>query len=57
MTLVTRRCDEIGRRSGLKIHRWQQRAGSSPATGTRTHGQKSMSSAFIADDIYFFSLY
>ena len=29
-----RRCDEIGRRSGLKIHRWQQRAGSSPATGT-----------------------
>ena len=30
-----RRCDGIGRRSGLKIHRWQQRAGSSPATGTR----------------------
>lgn len=57
MTLVTRRCDEIGRRSGLKIHRWQQRAGSSPATGTRTHGQKRMSSAFIADDISFFSLY
>ena len=28
------RCDEIGRRSGLKIHRWQHRAGSSPATGT-----------------------
>lgn len=24
-----------GRRSGLKIHRWQQRAGSSPATGTK----------------------
>jgi hypothetical protein len=31
---VTRRCDGIGRRSGLKIHRWQQHAGSSPATGT-----------------------
>ena len=33
--LLLRRCDGIGRRSGLKIHRWQQRAGSSPATGTR----------------------
>ena len=31
----TRRCDGIGRRSGLKIHRWRHRAGSSPATGTR----------------------
>ena len=30
----TCRCDEIGSRSGLKIHRWRQRAGSSPATGT-----------------------
>ena len=30
----TCRCDGIGRRSGLKIHRWRQRAGSSPATGT-----------------------
>ena len=29
------RCDGIGRRSGLKIHRWRQRAGSSPATGTK----------------------
>ena len=28
------RCDGIGRRSGLKIHRWRHRAGSSPATGT-----------------------
>ena len=28
------RCVGIGRRSGLKIHRWQHRAGSSPATGT-----------------------
>ena len=32
----TCRCVGIGRRSGLKIHRWQHRAGSSPATGTRT---------------------
>ena len=30
----TCRCDGIGRRSGLKIHRWRHRAGSSPATGT-----------------------
>ena len=29
------RCDGIGRRSGLKIHRWRHRAGSSPATGTK----------------------
>ncbi len=28
------RCDGIGRRSGLKIRRWQHHAGSSPATGT-----------------------
>ena len=28
------RCDGIGRRSGLKIHRQRWRAGSSPATGT-----------------------
>ena len=28
------RCDGIGRRSGLKIHRPRGRAGSSPATGT-----------------------
>ena len=31
----TCRCDGIGRRSGLKIHRWRHRAGSSPATGTK----------------------
>ena len=30
-----RRCDGIGRRSGLKIHRWRQRTGSSPVTGTK----------------------
>ena len=30
------RCDGIGRRSGLKIHRWRQRTGSSPVTGTIT---------------------
>ena len=30
----TGRCDGIGRRSGLKIHRWRQRTGSSPVTGT-----------------------
>ena len=29
------RSDGIGRRSGLKIHRWRHRAGSSPASGTR----------------------
>ena len=28
------RCDGIGRRSGFKIRRWQQRGGSSPPTGT-----------------------
>ena len=32
------RCDGIGRRSGLKIHRSQGRAGSSPATGTNGFG-------------------
>ena len=31
----TCRCDGIGRRSGLKIHRWRQRTGSSPVTGTK----------------------
>ncbi len=30
------RCDGIGRRSGLKIHRQQWRAGSSPAIGTKS---------------------
>ena len=30
------RCDGIGRRSGLKIHRWRQRTGSSPVTGTNS---------------------
>ena len=30
------RCDGIGRRSGLKIHRWRQRTGSSPVTGTKS---------------------
>ena len=33
--LRTCRCDGIGRRSGLKIHRWRQRTGSSPVTGTK----------------------
>ncbi len=37
------RCDGIGRRSGLKIHRWRQRAGSSPATGTKNNGRGSNS--------------
>ena len=36
--ITTCRCDGIGRRSGLKIHRWRQRAGSSPATGTKIRG-------------------
>ena len=31
---ISSRCDGIGRRSGLKIHRSRGRAGSSPATGT-----------------------
>ena len=35
INMHTCRCDGIGRRSGLKIHRWRQRAGSSPATGTK----------------------
>ena len=34
----TCRCDGIGRRSGLKIHRWRQRTGSSPVTGTNKKG-------------------
>ena len=34
ITLLICRCDGIGRRSGLKIHRWRQRTGSSPVTGT-----------------------
>lgn len=29
-----------GRRDGLKIHCWQQRAGSSPAFGTKCRGRK-----------------
>ena len=36
----TCRCDGIGRRSGLKVHRWRHRAGSSPATGTnKSHSE------------------
>ena len=35
----TCRCDGIGRRSGLKIHRWRQRTGSSPVTGTKIRGR------------------
>ena len=35
------RCDGIGRRSGLKIHRQRWRAGSSPATGTCEASEKS----------------
>ena len=39
----TCRCDGIGRRSGLKIHRWRQRTGSSPVTGTKKEeGGKSL---------------
>ena len=30
-----RRCGGIGRRKGLKIPRWQHRAGSTPASGTK----------------------
>ena len=37
----TCRCDGIGRRSGLKIHRWRQRTGSSPVTGTKYKPLKS----------------
>ena len=36
--MSTCRCVGIGRRSGLKIHRWRHRAGSSPATGTKNKG-------------------
>ena len=32
----TRRCDGTGRRTGLKIPRWRHRAGSTPATGTKS---------------------
>ena len=32
--MLSCRCDGIGRRSGLKIHRWRHRTGSSPVTGT-----------------------
>ena len=32
---ATRRCGGTGRRKGLKIPRWQHRAGSTPASGTK----------------------
>lgn len=35
LNMIPRRCDGIGRRDGLKIHCWRQRAGPSPATGTK----------------------
>ena len=34
---ATRRCGGTGRRKGLKIPRWQHRAGSTPASGTKKH--------------------
>ena len=43
----TCRCDGIGRRSGLKIHRWRHRAGSSPATGTKKADTPTGVSAFF----------
>ena len=36
------RYDGIGRRSGLKIHRQQWRAGSTPATGTISRGPQTL---------------
>ena len=35
----TRRCGGIGRRKGLKIPRFNDRAGSSPASGTKNRGK------------------
>ena len=43
----TCRCVGIGRRSGLKIHRWQHRAGSSPATGTTSEQSPLCSDVFL----------
>ena len=34
---IISRCGGTGRRTGLKIPGWQQRAGSTPATGTKGH--------------------
>ncbi len=43
ITRKTRRSGGIGRRNGLKIRRWQQRAGSSPAFGTkRIYGKRTL---------------
>ena len=44
------RCDGIGRRSGLKIHRWRHRAGSSPATGTKIAPKFRASEQFFLPD-------
>ena len=43
------RCDGIGRRSGLKIHRWRHRAGSSPATGTTSEQSPLCFDAFLCN--------
>ena len=39
LTPRTRAGGEIGRRKGLKIPRWQHRAGSSPAPGTNKNSE------------------
>ena len=44
------RCDGIGRRTGLKIPRWRHRAGSTPATGTKS--QPLANTAFARDFLY-----
>lgn len=56
------RSDGIGRRDGFKIHCWRQRAGSSPAFGTKGIlnyylrfflFMKNPTSKFIKSDFYF----
>ncbi len=50
MVSFIRRNDGIGRRTGLKIPRWQHRAGSTPASGTKNRqtSQKSVDFTFFA---------
>ena len=45
----TCRCDGIGRRSGLKIHRWRQRTGSSPVTGTMSSVHNATEHSYVKE--------
>ncbi len=43
---------EIGRRKGLKIPRWQHRAGSTPAPGTNNPKKVQYDSTFRETDMF-----